>query len=126
MQHLRANGHDGITEALLALFRNLDLDGTRLTDLALRARMTKQSMREQVDRAGAMGLVERVSDLRDLRAKYIVMTPRGLASLGAMRAGVAAAEQHMRESIGAPAFDRSKAALRAIDRADNFPLSSAA
>ncbi|WP_174290894.1 MarR family winged helix-turn-helix transcriptional regulator [Sphingomonas bacterium] len=90
-----------IAEVLLALFRNLDLDGGRLTDIAARARMTKQSMRELVDRAEAVGFVERRSDLTDRRAKLIAFTAQGLTMLGDMRHGLIAAEKRFEYAAGA-------------------------
>ena len=69
------HGWREVNEVLLALFRNLDLQGTRLTDLAARAQMTKQSMRELVDRAEKLGLVAREPDSLDRRAKTIVFSP---------------------------------------------------
>ena len=70
-----ASGHVGIGEAMLSLVRNLDLAGSRLTDLAARAHITKQSMRELVDRGEALGIVERAPDDDDKRAKLVRFTP---------------------------------------------------
>lgn len=97
------HGHLDVTEVLLALFRNLDLCGTRLTELAARARMTKQSMRELVDRAEALGYVGRTADPEDRRAKIIEFTPAGLAMLDGMRIGLAAAEEKLRAATS-PGF----------------------
>lgn len=85
-------GYREVTEVLLALFRNLDLGGARLTAIASRARMTKQSMRELVDRAEALGFVERRGDPADGRAKVILFTAGGLVMLDELRQGVARAE----------------------------------
>ena len=93
-------GHREVTDVLLALFRNLDLAGTRLTDLAARARMTKQSMRELVDRAEALGLVERRPDPADRRAKTVLFTAAGLAMLDEVRRGVGEAEAQLAALVG--------------------------
>lgn len=95
-------GHREVSDVSLALFRNLDLAGTRLTDLAARARMTKQSMRELVDRAEALGLVERRPDPSDRRAKTVLFTDAGLAMLEQVRHGVALAEAQFAAIVGAP------------------------
>ena len=87
----------------LALFRSLDLDGTRLTELARRAGMTKQAMLETVDKAALAGLVERRPDPKDGRAKMVVFTQGGLLVLDHVRDGVAAAERGLTARIG-PAF----------------------
>jgi DNA-binding MarR family transcriptional regulator len=54
--------------------------GSRLTELADRARMTKPSMLELVDGLEQRGYVERTPDASDRRAKIIRLTPRGLAA----------------------------------------------
>lgn len=89
----RKRGCRDVAEVLLALFRNLDLDGTRLTDIAARARMTKQAMRELVDRAETSGFVARHPDPDDRRAKVIRFTASGLAMLDDLRDGVEQAEE---------------------------------
>jgi DNA-binding MarR family transcriptional regulator len=54
--------------------------GSRLTELAERARMTKPSMLELVDALELRGYVERIPDASDRRAKLIRLTPRGMAA----------------------------------------------
>ena len=87
------HGYHDVTEALLQLFRNLDLDGARLTDVAARARVTKQSMGSLVGRARALGLVERIADPADRRAGLIRFTTAGHDMLESFRIGVEEAEQ---------------------------------
>lgn len=55
----------------------LDDDGTRVSALAERAHMTKQSMAELVHHLERLGYVERVPDPSDRRAKLVRATPRG-------------------------------------------------
>ena len=97
---VHVGGHSEIGETLLTLLRNLDLGGTRLTDLAARAHMTKQSMRELVDRAEALGLVARQTLETDKRAKSIQFTATGLSTLEDMRVGVLGAEARLAQQIG--------------------------
>ena len=59
------------------VFGNIDPEGTRLTDLAERARMTKQSVGEVTSDLEQRGYVERVPDPSDGRAKIIRLTERG-------------------------------------------------
>ena len=93
-------GWHEVNEVLLAMFRNLDLEGTRLTELAVRAQITKQSMRELVDRAEKLGLVAREPDPLDRRAKTIVFSPAGLEMLEQVRIGIAQAEVRAEAAIG--------------------------
>ena len=62
------------------VFGNIDPDGTRLTELAERAFMTKQSVGEVVSDLQGLGYVERVPDPADGRAKIIRLTKRGHAA----------------------------------------------
>ena len=86
------HGHRDVTEALLALFRTLEPGGSRLTEVAAAARVTKQSMRALVERAEAMGLVARAPDPADGRARIIMFSRAGSAMLEEMRRGVTEAE----------------------------------
>lgn len=92
--------HPDVTEALLTLFRNLELDGARLTEVAAVARVTKQSMRALVDRAEALGLVARWAESSDGRAKTIRFSAAGFAMLEDMRGGVAEAERDFARGQG--------------------------
>lgn len=106
-------GHHEIGEALLALIRNLDLDGTRLTVLAARSHMTKQSMRELVDRGEGIGLTIRLPDPDDKRAKSIRFTPAGLLMLEDMRGAVLVAEQRLALKLGRPLLSGIRSGLSA-------------
>jgi DNA-binding MarR family transcriptional regulator len=97
---LRARGHDELTIAHINLTRNLDEAGTRLTELARRAAMTKQSMGEMVDQVERTGLIEKRSDPTDGRAKLVCFTKTGLEWLEAFRTSLEQAEQEMRDQIG--------------------------
>jgi DNA-binding MarR family transcriptional regulator len=59
------------------VFGNIDPDGSRLTELAARARMTKQSVGEVTSDLEHRGYVERAPDPTDGRAKIIRLTERG-------------------------------------------------
>jgi DNA-binding MarR family transcriptional regulator len=100
LNHVHQHNYREVTEVTLALFRNLDLEGTRLTEIAARAHMTKQSMRELVNGAEMLGFVERQGDPADRRAKIIAFTDAGLAMLAQMRIGLAEAEAAAGGSVG--------------------------
>lgn len=59
------------------VFRYVQGEGMRLTEIAERADMTKQSVGEIVDDLAARGYVKRVPDPDDRRAKLICLTERG-------------------------------------------------
>jgi DNA-binding MarR family transcriptional regulator len=91
---------DQITAAHVHITRHLALEGSRLTDLALAAGMSKQAMGDLVDQCTAWGLVQRQADLQDARAKRVVFTVDGLAWLQAFKDAVAQAEAEFKDAVG--------------------------
>src|SRR5690349_6517645 len=87
------------------VFGNIDPEGTRLTDLAERAFMTKQSVGEVVSDLEQRGYVERVPDPSDGRAKIIRLTDRGREAMAIGRELIDEIEQDWAERYGA---DRSE------------------
>lgn len=70
-----------IREAHINLMPHLDLEGTRLTELAARMEVTKQAVGPVVDELVSWGYLERVPDPSDGRARLVRFTPTGLAGL---------------------------------------------
>ena len=70
-------GHPEVRPPHGNVFQFLDDDGTRVSVLAERAQMTKQSMAELVAHLERHGYVERVADPDDRRAKLVRATDRG-------------------------------------------------
>src|SRR5690606_12694029 len=100
----------------ITVTRNLDLDGTRATELARRAGITKQSMSELVQQLEAGGIVERRPDPADGRAKIVYFSKAGLAWLEAFGSALHNAEQRMARELGADHFAVLKKALSAYTR----------
>jgi DNA-binding MarR family transcriptional regulator len=86
--------------AHIHITRHLSLEGSRLTDLARQAGMTKQAMGDLVDQCAAWGLVVREPDPHDARARRVRFTDAGLAWLQAFRDAVARAEAEFRAELG--------------------------
>ena len=86
--------------AHIHITRHLALAGSRLTDLAQSAGMTKQAMGDLVDQCEAWGLVVRERDEKDARARLVRFTPAGLAWLQAFKEAVAQAEAEFRGEVG--------------------------
>ena len=91
---------DQVSAAHIHITRHLSLGGDRLTDLAQRAGIAKQSMADLVDQCSAWGLVTRQPDPLDARARRVCFTPTGLAWLQAFRDAVAQAEAEFRAEVG--------------------------
>ena len=70
-------GHRKLQSSHQAILTYLSLDGTRLTELAARASMTKQAMGQLVDEVERLGYVERIPDPSDGRAKIVRFTRKG-------------------------------------------------
>jgi DNA-binding MarR family transcriptional regulator len=81
------------------LFPHIELEGTRLVDLAQRVGTSKQAVGQLVTELEAMGVLTREPDPDDGRAKRVCFTPagrrsllEGLAVLGELEAEL---EQHL-------------------------------
>jgi DNA-binding MarR family transcriptional regulator len=71
---LAAAGHTDITLAQSKLLQRINEDGSRVTELADAARVTKQTAGYLVEQLEAAGYVERVPDPRDGRARLVRLT----------------------------------------------------
>ncbi len=81
----RERGYKGIQNAHMTVMEHLPLEGARITDLAVRAGVTKQAMGQLVDELERLGFVERIGDPSDQRAKIVRFTEAGLALLNEAR-----------------------------------------
>jgi DNA-binding MarR family transcriptional regulator len=74
-------GHDGITNAQTRVMTLIDREGTRPSELARRAGMTRQSMNEALAGLERSGLVTITADPTHARAKVATLTAAGAAGL---------------------------------------------
>jgi DNA-binding MarR family transcriptional regulator len=74
---LREAGHPAIRPGHGCVFRFIHQGGSRLTDLAESAGLSKQAVGEVVDDLEKLGYVERAQDPQDGRAKVIRLTEQG-------------------------------------------------
>ena len=91
---------DQVGAAHIHITRHLSTNGSRLTDLAASAGMTKQAMGDLVNQCEAWGLVTREADAYDRRARRVVFTASGLLWLEAFERAVARAESEFRDAVG--------------------------
>jgi DNA-binding MarR family transcriptional regulator len=98
LSNLAARGQ--VSAAHIHITRHLAVEGSRLTDLASAAGMSKQAMGDLVDQCAAWGLVTREPDPLDARARRVQFTPMGLAWMDAFRQAVAQAEGEFRAAVG--------------------------
>ncbi|MBJ8338117.1 winged helix DNA-binding protein [Antrihabitans sp. YC3-6] len=74
---LDAAGCGDITRSQGVVMHMLDREGTRITAIAARARISVQSVSEMVNALERQGYLERRPDPADGRAKLIIITPKG-------------------------------------------------
>jgi DNA-binding MarR family transcriptional regulator len=92
---------DQVGAAHIHITRHLAVGGSRLSELAHSAGMSKQAMGDLVTQCEAWGLVTREPDLLDKRARQVVFTASGLLWLQAFERAVAQAETEFRQAVGA-------------------------
>jgi DNA-binding MarR family transcriptional regulator len=93
-------GFDDLRPAHTAVFQHIEADGSRLTALAERAQITKQSMGYLVDHLEERGYLERRPDPTDRRAALVCLTERGWAQIRAALAIIAGLEQEWTTALG--------------------------
>ena len=108
---IRSRGFPDFRLSDTQVVRNLEREGTRITDLAERASMTKQAMSELVRRVERAGYVERRPDPEDGRAKRVHMTERGLAMTRAAREAYGEVAESWSEALGGEDFGRLRELL---------------
>ncbi len=91
---------DQVGAAHIHITRHLAVGGSRLTELAASAGMSKQAMGDLVNQCEAWGLVRREADPLDKRARRVVFTDTGLLWLQAFRSAVRQAEDEFRQAVG--------------------------
>jgi len=114
---LAERGHDAVRPPHGAVLQYLDDAGTRVSVLAERAAVTKQSMAELVSHLEAHGYVERLPDPADRRAKLVRATPRGRDVFAIARETVAEVEARVTERLGEEDMRRLRELLAAVGAA---------
>lgn len=74
-------GLPGVRTSHTSLFPFIELEGTRLTDLAARVGVSKQAVGQLVEELEEMGILERAPDPADGRAKLVRFSARGRRGL---------------------------------------------
>lgn len=114
-ERLASAGFTDLRPAHLVVFQHLDGEGTRLTDLAARANMTKQSMGALVNDLERWNYVARRPDPADGRARIVCRTERGWAVERAARMSVQEFEDEWTRRVGAERMRQVRAVLEEFD-----------
>lgn len=108
---MHERGFAGIRLVHIALIRNVDENGTRISDIARRAGMTKQATGQLVAEFVELGYIRLVTDPDDGRAKIARYTAKGKRLLHAIVASIAQTEGVVSKAIGAAQLETLKATL---------------
>jgi DNA-binding MarR family transcriptional regulator len=117
--HLRfaERGHPEIRTPHGNVFAYLDDDGTRVSVLAERAQVTKQSMAELVAHLERHRYIERVRDPSDGRAKLVRATRKGNQLYAIAREFVAETEAEWTRRLGGQKMRQLKTLLEELNQA---------
>jgi DNA-binding MarR family transcriptional regulator len=100
MDALAEAGFDDITLAQSRVFQRIGPNGTRVTDLAEQARISKQTATFLVDQLERAGYAERVPDPTDARARLVRIAARGEAGVAVARVVEAEVEAEWTRHLG--------------------------
>src|SRR3954469_23939266 len=107
-------GYTEVTTAQMRLAQRIGPSGSRLTDLAEQAQVTKQTAGYLVDQLERAGWVERVPDPTDGRARLVRIGGGGLEALPIADAAVAAVEAEWAAHLGATDMARLRETLHRL------------
>ena len=93
-------GYGDITPAQMRIMQRVGPGGTRLTDLAEQAQVTKQTAGFLVDQLAKAGWVERTADPTDRRARLVCIAARGREALPIASVAVAEVEAEWEAHLG--------------------------
>jgi len=108
---LAQRGFHDLRAAHSVVFRHIEPDGSRVTDLAALAGMTKQSMSYLIDGLCSVGYVRIAPDPADGRAKLAQLTARGREATKALIELSAQFERELARLIGAARMKQLRALL---------------
>lgn len=114
---LAERGFPEIRPAHSAVFRHIEPQGSRMTDLAEQAELTKQSMAYLVGYLQENGYVTLEPDPTDGRAKRVLLTKRGHACVDALLEASIQAEKDVSRLIGSEEVGELRRLLAELDGA---------
>ncbi len=114
MDELARRGYADVTLAQARVFARIGEEGTRLTDLAEQAQITKQSAQFLVDQLESAGYVERRPDPADARARLIRIAERGRRAQRVARRVERAVRDEWTEHLGPARMAALQDALSAL------------
>jgi DNA-binding MarR family transcriptional regulator len=111
---LREAGFADLRSAHAPVFMAIDPDGTRITELAERTKMTKQAAGELVRYLNRCGYLEVSTDEQDRRARRVTLTERGWQAIDTGEQVIDGFDRWLEDAIGAVAVGQLRDALGRI------------
>jgi DNA-binding MarR family transcriptional regulator len=111
---LARRGFDDLRPALIAVAQHIDGEGTRITELAERAWLTKATVVHVVDELERLGYVTREPDPSDRRAKLVKPTARAREAEAVAREVITDMRHAWAELLGKREMDELEAGLRQL------------
>lgn len=109
-----AAGYDWFAQARANILPHIGPSGLRQGDLVERTRLTKQAVQQFVDELERDGILTRIPDKTDARARRVMLTDAGLAAMHDADRIKAEIEARWRARLGTDDFDRLEALLRRV------------
>lgn len=113
-EYMRIQGGPECPPTFLTISPYIDLEGTRNTELAQRAGISKQAVGKLVVEHEQRGLLVREADDADGRAWRVRLTPAGHDLLAQVHKAVAKVERDYEKLLGREGMQQLKAALQVI------------
>ena len=110
-KQLKEHGYDDISPSHGWIFYNTEEDGSRITDLAAKAKITKQSMSVLVAQLENGGYVKKMPDSNDKRAWLLVLTPKGKKVKSTGQQINYAFEEQWKKKLGEKDYDQLRQLL---------------
>jgi DNA-binding MarR family transcriptional regulator len=118
---IQASGHTKVRVSHLALMRHIDTAGTRITELAKRAGMTKQAMGQLVREFQEFGYLELQPDPTDRRAKLATYTETGRRLADDAARAVADVQAEFKAALGKGGWKELRKLLGKVAKAFRTP-----
>jgi DNA-binding MarR family transcriptional regulator len=114
LEALAEAGHADLTAAQGRIFARIDPAGTRVTELAERAGVTKQTAGFLVEQLERAGYVDRVPDPSDARARLVRIAPRGEEAVRVARVAEERIEAEWTRHLGKQGTAQLRRALTSL------------
>lgn len=114
-------GNSDITLPQARLFQRISANGSRITDLANRVYVTKQTASVLVNSLESNGYVRRMPDPLDARASLVIADARGLAAAAVAAAEIQRIEAEWRKALGTARYERLVRDLDELAKHTNRP-----